>query len=164
VTAWVIRSGALGERDQWALNGAVAGGGFERFPDLSQIRTSDEMRALTEKLLEGSSRAKIRNVSSQLWALRSGVKPGDLVVLPLKSTAKVALGICTGGYTYHPMEPADRRHTILVDWRRIDVPRSVMHADLLKTLNSATTIFSARRNNAESRLRAVLSDGVDPGT
>jgi hypothetical protein len=31
------------------------------------------------------------------------------------------------------------------------------------TLNGATTLFGAERNNAEARLRAVLKNGIDPG-
>jgi len=33
--AWVIRSGRYGERDQWALDNGVSGGGWKEVPDLT---------------------------------------------------------------------------------------------------------------------------------
>lgn len=35
MTAWGVRAGAHGEREQWALDNAIAGGGFHEFPDLT---------------------------------------------------------------------------------------------------------------------------------
>ena len=43
------------------------------------------------------SDGKIANFAGQLWALRSRVRLGDVVVLPLKKTSQIALGVVTGG-------------------------------------------------------------------
>ncbi len=137
--------------------------GFIEFPDLTPAKTRDHVRALADKALAGQDKFKIANFVGQTWALRNSIKPGDLIVLPLKTTKKVAFGLCTGGYTHLADEPEERRHAIHVDWKRTDVPRSAFKDDLLNTINGAMTVFSATRNNAEARLRAVMQDGVDPG-
>lgn len=163
MTAWIVRAGVQGERDNWALENGLAGGGFVEFPDLSPATTRDHVRAMAEQAMAGQDKFKIANFVGQTWALRNTIKPGDLIVLPLKTTKKIAFGLCTGGYTHLADQPEERRHAIHVDWKRTDVPRSAFKDDLLNTINGAMTVFSATRNNAESRLRAVMQDGVDPG-
>jgi restriction system protein len=163
VTAWVVRAGILGERDQWALDNGLAGGGFTMFPDLTGAVSRESIRAIADEVMAGEDKFKIANFTGQMWALRNSIKPGDLIMLPLKTKKKLALGICTGGYEYLESQPEDRRHAIRVKWKRTDVPRSALKDDLLNTINGAMTIFTASRNNAEERLRAVLKNGIDPG-
>lgn len=163
VTAWIVRSGVAGERDRWALDNGLAGGGFREFPELTAARTRNEVRAVVEASLPDRNGMQVATAAGQLWALRDSIKPGDLVVLPLKTTRHVAFGLCTGGYRWIPDGAEDRHHAISVDWRRDDVPRSAFKDDLLNTINGALTVFSASRNNAEARLRTMLQTGVDPG-
>ncbi|MTB87168.1 restriction endonuclease [Aeromicrobium senzhongii] len=84
--------------------------------------------------------------------------------MPMKTTKKIAIGICTSSYSYDAAEPdPSRRHQVGVDWRRTDVARAAIKDDLLYTLGGAMTIFRAVRNSAENRLRSVLETGIDPG-
>src|SRR5579885_1681381 len=153
MTAWIVRSGVAGERDQWALDNGLAGGGFIEFSDLTHADSREKVRAIAEKSMVGQDKFKIANFTGQMWALRNTIKPGDVIVLPQKTGAKsVAFGICTGGYEYHGDQPESFRHVIRVDWKRTDVPRSAFKDDLLYTINGAMTIFSATRNDAETRL------------
>jgi len=112
----------------------------------------------------GDSPGAIGIFTGQMWALRRRIAPGDVVVLPLKTTKKIALGVCTAGYAYDAAEADDtRRHVIAVDWKRDDVARAAIKDDLLNTLNGAMTIFEAKTNSAETRLRKIIETGVDPG-
>lgn len=164
MTAWIVRAGVSGERDQWAIDNGLAGGGFVEFADLTHADSREKIRAIAERAMPGQDKFKIANFTGQMWALRDTIKPGDLIVLPLKTGAKtVAFGICTHGYEYRSDQPETRRHVIRVDWKRTDVPRSAFKDDLLNTINGAMTIFSATRNNAEARLRAMVDTGIDPG-
>ena len=43
------------------------------------------------------------------------MKPGDLAILPLKTTSQVAIGKVKGGYDYHDDLDADKRHFVPVD-------------------------------------------------
>lgn len=161
--AWIVRAGVLGERDDWALHNSVAGGGFTVFPDLSGASSREEVRGIAERVMAGDPPLRIANFTGQTWALRGVIKPGDLIVLPLKSTKRIAFGVCTGGYRYLADQPEDRRHSIAVDWKRTDVPRSAFCDDLLNSVNGAMTVFRATRNNAVARLMTILEGGTDPG-
>jgi restriction system protein len=164
VGAWIVRAGKRGERDDWCLMNGLASGGFHEVGDLTAAGTREQVREAVKRSFPGASAASQADFTGQLWALRDTIAPGDLIVLPLKTTKKLALGICTGGYTYRGGEPdMDRRHTITVDWRRTDVSRAGIKDDLLHTLNGAMTVFQATKNDAEARLRAVLEHGTDPG-
>lgn len=163
MTAWIVRSGIAGQRDRWCLEKGLAGGGFSEIADLTPAKSREDVRKLVEHEFPEADKFRIANFTGQLWAFRNGIRAGDLIVLPLKTTQRIALGVCTGGYEYFSDASEGSRHVIRVDWRRSDVARSALKDDLLNTINGAMTIFSATRNNAEHRLRAVLKDGVDPG-
>lgn len=161
--AWIIRSGVVGERDEWALANGLAGGGFVEWPDLTPVGSRAQLAKIGQELLAGEHPGKIANGVGQMWALRNTIQQGDLIVLPLKTTKNIALGVCTGGYRHLAAQPEDRRHAVAVEWKRTDVPRSAFKDDLLFTINGALTIFQASRNNAVARLAEVLNGGIDPG-
>jgi restriction system protein len=106
----------------------------------------------------------INNYTGQLWALRSRIQKGDLIVMPMKTTMKVALGRVSGGYTYnrHESEP-DKRHVVKVNWIRTDLPRTSIKQDLLFSLGSSLSVFAPSKNNSIARLESLLLHGVDPG-
>ena len=165
MTAWIVRAGVNGERDSWALDESRAGGGFNEVSDLTADNTREQVADRVNSAFSGAHPQKIANFTGQLWALRSRIHQGDLIVLPLKSTKRVAIGRCSGGYEYLTDEKVDRRHSIKVNWIRTDIPRSAFKDDLLNTINGAMTIFQASNNNAESRLEAMLEpESSDPGS
>jgi restriction system protein len=163
MTAWIVRAGLVGERDNWALQGNQAGGGFQEVADLTGINDRAAMKALVDAAYPGEKPGKIANFTGQLWALSVTIKPGDLIVLPLKTTKKIAVGVCTSGYKYRADEAPDRRHTIGVDWKVTDIPRLALKDDLLNTVNGAMTIFQASKRDAAARLQTVVDTGTDPG-
>ncbi|MDE8670780.1 restriction endonuclease [Pseudarthrobacter sp. H3Y2-7] len=164
MTAWIIRAGKYGEREQWALQKGLSGGGWFEVADLTAATTKDQVRAAVETAFPTASAGRIANFTGQLWAIRHTITPGDLVVMPLKTTKKIALGICARGYEYRAddLDP-NTRHTLTVDWKTTDIPRAAIKDDLLNTINGAMTVFQASKNNAEQRLRRLLDTGLDPG-
>jgi restriction system protein len=162
--AWVIRSGRSGERDEWALNNGVSGGGWWEIPDLTSATSRELVGHLVAQTFPKDSEGRIANYTGQLWALRGRIEVGDLLVMPLKTTKQIALGRVTGGYEYLAEEPdPNKRHVVRVDWRRTDLPRTAVKQDLLFTLGSVLSVFSPSRGNAYRRLERLLADGVDPG-
>ena len=163
-TAWTLRTGKHGERDSWALANGLCGGGWADMPDLSDISSRDEMTARVTQVYGTDKPGAIPNYTGQLWAIRHRIKPGDLMVLPLKTTSQIAFGIVTGPYRYVTDEPdPSRRHVIPVEWKRTDVARTAIKQDLLFILGSALTVFQATKHDAAWRLSSVLESGVDPG-
>lgn len=161
MTTWVVRAGRHGERDAWCLAKGVAAAGWNEVGDLSQCTSRDGVRALVDAAFPAESQGRRANLTGQLWGLLN-IKPGDLVVLPLKTTKMLAIGECTKPYNHRPGEPAV--HCVDVAWKRDDVPRSAIKDDLLFTLGAIMTIFRASRNEADKRFEAVLKTGVDPGS
>lgn len=162
--AWVVRSGKHGERDDWAIENCCSGAGWNDVPDLSKCRSRDDIAAIVDMVYANSSKGARTNATAQLWATRSRIKPGDLVVMPMKTTSQIALGRVTSGYEYLSQnEDPGKRHIIRVDWKRTDVPRTVIKQDLLYTLGSALTIFAPSKNDAASRLEHIMQTGTDPG-
>lgn len=98
MTAWLIRAGRAGERDQWYLDNGFAGGGWREVGDLSEAATREAVRKVVEEAFPTSSSAFHANATGQLHALRNRVAVGDTVVLPLKTKRRVALGTVTHCY------------------------------------------------------------------
>ena len=94
---------------------------------------------------------------------RRAIQVDDLVALPLHGSAAIAFGRVTGPYQYEAPAPPDARHRRPVEWVRDDVPRTAFDQDLLFSLGGASTVFQVRRNDAETRIRAMLSGVSPPG-
>lgn len=162
-SAWVVRAGRYGERDEWAIENGCSGGGWSEVPDLTNATSRGDVDTVVNEVYATESQGARTNSTSQLWALRGRMKVGDLIALPVKTTHEIALGRAVSGYTYREDDDPGKRHVIAVDWQR-RVPRSAIKQDLLYTLGSALTIFSPSRSNAVERLEHVLATGEDIGS
>lgn len=161
--AWVVRAGKYGERDPWVLANGRAGTGWAEVPDLTACSSREDVTAVVAQVYAGESAPTQAAAAGQLWAMRGRIKPGDLLVLPVKTTKQIAIGVVSAGYEYLRDEASDRRHVISVDWKVTDLSRAVVKQDLLYTLGSALTIFAPTRNHAVKRLVALMETGSDPG-
>jgi restriction system protein len=91
------------------------------------------------------------------------MQEGDIVALPLKTVSgTIALGRVTGPYSFHEIDGV-MRHTRPVDWIRPDAPRSAFQQDLLYSLGAFMTVCRIKRNDAETRIGAILRGDPDPG-
>lgn len=162
-TAWVIRSGRYGERDEWAIENSFSGGGWREVPDLTGAASRADIESIVDDVYAQDSPGARTNATSQLWALRGRIAAGDLMAMPMKTTREIALGRVTTPYKYLDDNDPDCRHVVEVDWAR-QVPRSAIKQDLLYTLGSALTIFSPSRHNAVARLEHVMAAGEDIGS
>lgn len=163
-SAWTVRTGKYGQRDNWALQNGFTGGGWSEVPDLTNVQTREEMAELVRSIYGVDKPSIVPNYTGQLWALRHRIQVGDLMVLPLKTKSQIALGVVSGPYRYLADQEIDRRHVIPVEWKRIDVPRTAIKQDLLYIIGSALTVFQASKNNAAERLWKVMETGVDAGS
>lgn len=161
VAAWVVRAGRYGERDAWALSAGCTGGGWQEMPNLAPLGSR---AAIGEVVASTYPEPAWSNYTGQLWALRGRIEPGDLMVMPLKSTQQIALGRVTGPYEYRDFEEdLNKRHVLPVEWIRTDLPRTAVKQDLLFTLGSAMSIFAPSKHHAVQRLEQLLKNGTDPG-
>jgi restriction system protein len=163
MAVWMVRAGAHGEQEDLALEKSMAVIGWSELPDLSTCKSRDEVYAAVAEARPDDKRNSLLNQAGQLWAFMFRIQPGDLVVIPLKTRAAVAIGEVTGGYVYRPDMPDGAHHTRALKWLRQDVPRSAFGQDLLYSLGAFMTVCQIRRNNAEGRIAAVAASGRDPG-
>ena len=159
----MVRGGRAGERESWALEFKVSGGGFREVGDLTTCSSREAILEVVKAALPSKPLPANRNFAAQLWALRGRIEVGDIIVMPLKTSKQIAIGRCTAGYRYLDNSDADKRHAISVDWVRTDVSRSDIKQDLLFSLGAFLTVCRLDRNDAERRLAKVLDGGVDPG-
>ena len=162
-TAWLIRAGKHGEREEFAIGQGLAFGGWDGLPNLSRVATRADMEHVVRRMLPNNSKMSIASYVRQLWALRADVRVGDLVALPLKRSRRIALGVVTREYWYRDDPEPDRRHVISVDWRRTDVPWMAAREDLRRSLSSPPTICSIRCDDGTRRLHHLMTEGRDPG-
>jgi restriction system protein len=158
MTLWLVRSGRRGEGENYALTNSVVGIGFAEFGDLSKTRSLEAIRQRIEQRRPDAKPSTVTNWAGQVDAFVHRIKEGDLVALPLKSAPAVAFGSVTGGYRFVPDASDQMRHQRPVKWIREDVPRSEIDQDLLYSLGAFMTVCQIKRNNAEKRIEALLTE------
>lgn len=156
MTLWMVRAGRHGEQESIALENGLAIIGWDELPDLSGIVTREELYNLLEKTYPGEKRKTLHNWQSQIWPFIQEMQEGDLAALPLKSRSTIALGEVVGSYRYRT-DLLGIRHTRPVKWTE-EFPRSAFDKDLLYSLGAFMTVCRIQRNNAEERVRALLSN------
>lgn len=162
-TAWMVRAGGAGEREDAALADGCLIAGWEELADLSDVSSKSDLRALVDTTYPDASPARAANWTGQVWRLIHDMTAGDYVVTPLKRTQEIAIGRIAGPYHYRADAPAGFRHTRPVTWIRKDLPRSSVRQDLLDSMGSLLTICRLERFGAASRIDNLATDGVDPG-
>src|SRR5262245_7723922 len=107
--AWLVRAGKTGEHDEYFLEHGLAGVGFDEVPDLAAARTREDVKNIVRNAFPDGNESRLTNFTGQLWKLRGKIAAGDLVVLPLKSTGQVAIGVATGSYRYDSNQRLGRK-------------------------------------------------------
>ncbi len=159
--AWLIRAGGSGElADSFIQEGLVAVG-FGGLGDLSMAESREELIEWIKDDEPEASDQRVQNRASQLWKLRSDVGEADLIVMPQKDSHAFALGTVTRRYWYRA-DLDDKRHTVSVQWKSTDVPRTNLEDDLRKSLSRRSTVNKLSSDDA-LRLQELMETGQDPG-
>ena len=160
MTLWLVRSGKFGEREALALDKGLAVIGWDELPDLSKLTSRDELQAMLAATYHDVKVKTLANWESQLWPFAKVMAKGDLVVMPLKTRAAIALGRVSGPYAFRT-DLGEARHTRPVEWIR-EAPRSEFAQDLLYSFGAFMTVCRVFRNDAEERVKAVTASKRDP--
>lgn len=164
ITPWVfvVRAGADGADELYNLDNGIALLGFREYPSLEAAKDYNAVFAILRGATPDLKPRALGNFAGQLWTFALSMQVGDLVVLPRKLTSQVAIGRVSGPYRYQSIS-GEYRHTRAVEWLRPDVARSVFGQDLLNSFGALMTICRVSRNDAETRVAAVLAGKPDPG-
>ena len=159
---WLIRGGATGQFETFALEHGATGGGWGEVPSLIDCTTYQEIRDLMAAARPDDSPKAIGNWAGQLWALRIAMQIGDYVLMPRKGQGILAIGILTSDYIYDESRPPGERHYRRVDWKQLDVPKTSLGADIRRSLGTFMTICEISREGIVERIQSVISTGIDP--
>jgi len=153
---WMVRAGRHGEQEQRALSNGFVTIGWNELPDLSKINTKDDLKKIYVKTYPGQKKMATANEVGQIWRFLKGINIDDLVALPLKTQSAIAVGKVTGSYEYRKDLGEIIRHIRKVNWIRPDIPRTDFDQDLLYSLGAFMTVCQISRNDAETRIKAML--------
>lgn len=163
MAVWLIRAGSHGEYEQKFLAEKRIYVTWERLDvDLSKMADQKALRDAMAKRYPDAKAKTIMNWASQVWPFAHEIKPGDLVVLPLKSQRAIQIGEVTGAYHFEPKGPEPFYHWLPVEWVADSVPRAHFGKDLLYSFGAFMTICRITRNNAEARLEAMRKNEWKP--
>ena len=158
---WLNRSGRHCEHESKFLDEGriyLTWGGLDR--DLSDFRDSKAIRRMLEEVYPESTRGQRIQNSGQMWAFAHKMAPGDWVAVPSKRKT-IHIGEITGDYTFDRKAENPYYHYHTVKWLETDIPRTNFDQDILNSLGAYTTICQIKRNDSESRVRAMRANGWD---
>lgn len=160
MSLWLVRGGSYGEHEAkfiednkvfltWAELAAT---------DMTSIADYGGIRQHLTQVYPNEPVRKLGNWSGQVWAFTLAIKVGDWIVLPRKKNSTIAIGEVTSNCKYDPNAAVDYRHYREVKWLATDIPRSSFDQDILYSLGAFLTVCEIKRNDAESRVRAMAKN------
>lgn len=161
MAVWLVRAGKHGEIEDEVINNDIAAIGWIDLPDLSKIENRDDLKSLFDQVYPGMKKMAKANEAGQVWTFLQRMREGDLVVLPSKFSASIAIGKIKGPYQYRKDLSSLVVHTRPVQWIKTDIPRTAFEQDLLYSLGAFMTVCQIKRNDAENRIKKILSGHVD---
>lgn len=162
-SAWQVRAGRQGERDQEALAEGLAIVGWGGVPALGRFDDKEALKAGLREHYPQRSAYVIGNWAGQLWRFYREMSEGDLVVMPLKTVRQFAVGEVTGSYFYRPDATPDCRHARPVRWLRTGIDPGEFGPDLRGSLGSLLTVCRLSRHEAARRIGDIAAGRPDPG-
>lgn len=163
MAVWLTRAGSHGEFELKFIQESRVYVTWDKLNvDLEEVSQWENLiQALQERYPE-TKRKAILNWASQIWPFTNEMKPGDLVILPLKTQRAIQIGEITGEYRFEPKGPDPFFHWRAVKWVGEAIPRDHFGKDLLHSFGAFMTLCRIKRNNAEERLLAMRATGWKP--
>lgn len=126
--------------------------------DLTKLSKRADLMTLLEEVYPDSKKHQRIQNSGQIWAFAHKMAKGDWVAVPSKRKT-IHVGEILGGYEFHGDADNPYYHSRSVRWLETDIPRTNFDQDILNSLGAFTTVCEIKRNDAESRVRAMKADG-----
>lgn len=162
--AWMVRAGASGDREKFALTEGRTVAGWEEVPSLENATKREHIRSIVAESYPDESNYVIGNWTGQLDRFVSKMHIGDLIIMPSKlEDGKFALGVVKSNYEYLAENEPGFRHTRRVEWKRPNLEKQILQHDLRASIGSLLTVCELERNSAARRFNHILLHGSDPG-
>ena len=156
---WLVRAGSHGEFESKFIDEKRIYLTWDSLAhDISKLSDRSKLIEILETIEPGAKPKRLINHASQIWPFAHAMQKGDWVVLPLKSQT-IYVGEITGDYRFEKSGPNPFYHWRAVEWIGEAIPRHRFGTDLLHSFGAFMTICSIKRNNAESRVKAMKAPG-----
>jgi len=158
---WLTRAGSFGEHEAKFLQENRVYLTWQELSesDLSGAKDYQAVKTLLQQVYPNEKPRKLGNWTGQIWAFILGMKIGDWVVVPSKSSPTIAIGEIVGDYSYDKVGHGLYRHYRKVKWLNTSIPRSAFDQDILYSFGAFLTVCEIKRHDAESRVRAMKDAG-----
>jgi restriction system protein len=153
---WMVRCGKSGEREAYNLEHELVSIGWAGLPDLKTLADKQSLTALMSATNPDNKPSTITNWASQVWTFANSIQVDDLIAMPLKSTAAIAFGKIISNYEHCPELELGAQHCRKVKWLKT-IPRIEINPDLLFSFGAIQTVCQISRNDAENRVRALVT-------
>jgi len=168
--AWIVRAGRDDGYEDAVFKHNVVSIGWPAAGDLTSRTSQQDIKDVVRANYPEVEPRSADTYAIQLFAFRSRMRAGDLVLLLRRTSPDVAVGWVTGDYEYRTDLGRTMRHVRAVSWVRTDLPRSVLATELLN-LPALAMIFRISQPDVVDRMRRLLGGGipeiaevaVDPG-
>jgi restriction system protein len=159
---WMVRAGKEGDQETATIEENLVTIGWNNLEDLSKVKSKEDLEVAFQKIYPDATRNAAANYIGQIWAFVSRIQIKDWVVLPLKTRSAIAIGEVVSAYQYRTDLGPRIHHTRKVKWFRTDLPRTAFDQDLLYSFGSFMTVCRIQRNDAESRVHAIIEGKPAP--
>lgn len=155
MSLWMVRAGRFGLQEDTALREGVVTIGWDEMPNLSGIKSKEELEKLYVKTYPDAKKNAVSNMVGQIWTFMSRMKKGDLVAIPLKKQALIAIGRVEDDWYEYKEITENVKHLRRVKWIK-NIPRTAFDQDLLYSFGAFMTVCEIKRNDAERRVKELL--------
>lgn len=157
---WLYRTGRYGEHEQKFLNDSRIYLTWDEIAthDLTKVKQASEIKTILRQANPDASEGKIANHTGQIFAFIAGMKPGDWIVMPLKSKSAIAIGEINNQFAYDAKAEPHYQLWRGIKWLNQEVPRSAFDQDLLYSFGAIQTLCQIQRNDAEKRIRKMAEN------
>lgn len=156
---WLVRAGRDGEHEDHFIAAQcinLTWGERVASTDLATAKDFEGIKRILAGFYANETAKWISHSAGQFWPFLLGMQVGDLVVMPRKRQAAIAIAEVTGAYCFAKEAPLEYRHMRPVRWLQTELPRTRFDQDLLHSFGAFMTICEIKRNDAEKRVRGML--------
>ena len=157
---WMIRAGRGGKFIEDFEKGFAAIG-WNEMGDLSDLKSSDEIRARYIEVYGNDKPAKTSNAVSMLVKFRDVIKAGDVILSYSSESREYLYGIDKGKYSYQPEFVGPFGHIREVDWQG-KVSRDSLSQKAKNQLGSVLTMFKVSDEVIEEFKAALAGEKPVP--
>ncbi len=100
---WLLKAAGTLEDEEIILENSIITIGWAEFPDLSGVKNEAQVKKIMLEKYPGMHEERSRAWSGEINAFITGMKKGDLVAVPLKTSNEVLIGKITGDYEYRQL-------------------------------------------------------------